>query len=170
MPLTQGYEALISRRDSRLLADKWYVARCGGGKMYARRDGQGMHRIIMAAELRPGAVVDHINGNTLDNRRENLRVVSHATNNRNRAAYTNPSGYRGVNCHTGKFAARIAKVYLGFFETAIEAAFAVNQHLDKIDGDIGYRNKIDFNALLEILRSRRAAIEEQIAVVERARR
>ena len=44
-----------------------------------------LHRFIMDAKT--GDVVDHINRNTLDNRRCNLRIVDHSINNKNRAGY-----------------------------------------------------------------------------------
>lgn len=44
-----------------------------------------LHRFIMGLfEIGSGGIVDHINGNTLDNRRENLRIVSHKENMNNR--------------------------------------------------------------------------------------
>lgn len=57
-----------------------------------------MHRLILGAP--PGVEVDHINGNGLDNRRANLRIVTHAQNQQNRHALTkNTSGCRGVTFH-----------------------------------------------------------------------
>lgn len=56
-----------------------------------------MHRSIMDAPS--GMDVDHINGNTLDNRRSNLRVVTHKQNLRHRAHGANRNnavGVRGV--------------------------------------------------------------------------
>ena len=56
-----------------------------------------MHRFILESELKPEDVVDHINGDGLDNRRSNLRIVDKAVNARNRKIFsTNTSGYTGV--------------------------------------------------------------------------
>jgi len=83
-----------------------------------------MHRVIaerMGLDLR-GKIVDHINGNSLDNRRSNLRLASKAVNSRNtRLPSTNTSGYKGVSFYrkTGKWRAYIKhndKTYwLGMF-------------------------------------------------------
>lgn len=101
IPLTQGYEALVSDEDyERVSALKWYAAEMKPGYVYAKRDfggGRqvGMHRFILGTPK--GMVADHINGNTLDNRRENLRSVTHAENVRH---ITKPSraisGHRNV--------------------------------------------------------------------------
>ena len=56
-----------------------------------------MHRIVLGIE--DGDVhVDHVNGNTLDNRKENLRIcnINQNSKNRTRKQKTNTSGYRGV--------------------------------------------------------------------------
>lgn len=55
-----------------------------------------MHRLVMNAQ--PGEEVDHINRNGLDNRRENLRLISHSKNLVNAAMFShNTSGYKGVH-------------------------------------------------------------------------
>lgn len=53
-----------------------------------------MHRILL--DPPPGMVVDHINGNTLDNRRCNLRVCEHRENVKNRRKTRGVSRYKGV--------------------------------------------------------------------------
>lgn len=86
-----------------------------------------LHRLII-----PDAeVIDHINGNGLDNRRVNLRACTHAENSRNRRRqHNNRSGYTGVYFHKGNngWIAQIKvnnqMVYLGTFATAEEASAA----------------------------------------------
>jgi hypothetical protein len=84
--------ALVDDADAALATGfRWLVHRSGvSGLVYARRrfkdNGRwqtvAMHREIMGDP--PGLDVDHINGNGLDNRRANLRVVSRAENLWNR--------------------------------------------------------------------------------------
>lgn len=80
-----------------------------------------LHRLVMDAK--PGDVVDHINGNRLDNRKCNLRFVSIKENNCNRHAIptNNKSGYRGVSFHRGKWRATFASKHLGYFDSPEEA-------------------------------------------------
>lgn len=84
----------------------------------------------------PGLFIDHINGNTLDNRKENLRALDGAGNQQNRkgAAINNISGIRGVTwredrkkwraivCVNGK------NVYLGHFTDKYEAELVVSSY------------------------------------------
>ena len=83
-----------------------------------------LHRII----LNPPKFfqVDHINRNTLDNRKSNLRIVTQQGNLRNQKRGNNKTGYTGVAVGwKGKFTAQIKvdykKIHLGTFNTIIDA-------------------------------------------------
>ena len=70
----------------------------------------------------PDKKIDHINGNTSDNRINNLRLANDVENARNRKiALTNSSGFKGVSKHLNMWRARYTvnnKTYnLGLFET-----------------------------------------------------
>ena len=87
-----------------------------------------MHRLLMG---NPQQQVDHINGNPLDNRRENLRLATCAQNNQNRDPRGHgSSGYRGVSFQKdiGRWRAQHTlhrkKHHIGTFGTAEEAAVA----------------------------------------------
>jgi hypothetical protein len=129
--MTRGFVALVDEIDADLAAHNWFSSSCGNAVYAARmtvRDGRRgslhMHRVIaerMGLDLR-GKIVDHINGNSLDNGRSNLRLASKAVNSRNtRLPSTNTSGYKGVSFYrkTGKWRAYIKhndKTYwLGMF-------------------------------------------------------
>ena len=106
-----------------------------------------LHREVMG--LVKGEEVDHINRNTLDNRKENLRRCTHAQNMMNRRVYkNNKSGYKGVSWHEKKkkFGAAIKankkKYFLGYFDTAKDAAIAYNEGSKRLHGDFGSPNKI----------------------------
>jgi len=94
-----------------------------------------MHRQITNAPK--GMEVDHINRNKLDNRRENLRIVTRKTNSYNLpVCKRNTSGVRGVSWHKtrGKWRAHIYKdykqIHLGVF-TTFEDAIAARQRAEK---------------------------------------
>lgn len=86
-----------------------------------------LHRYLF--DFPTGKMIDHINHNTLDNRRENLRVVTNSENSQNRDPKTikSKSGIRGVTYdkQTGKWRVRFTKdgktVHLGRFSSIKEA-------------------------------------------------
>lgn len=92
-----------------------------------KRTSFPMHHLVI--QKKDGFMVDHINGNKLDNRRENLRLVSHTQNMQNQKILgrKSKSGIRGVTwcSQFKKYRARIQvnkkRISLGLFETAKEA-------------------------------------------------
>jgi hypothetical protein len=97
-----------------------------------------MHRLLMAAPS--GLCVDHIDGNTLDNRRANLRLATHSENLRNmKRKKNNRSGYRGVHRVRNRWCAQITcnrKVRtLGTFATAEEAHEAYVKAATELHGE-----------------------------------
>lgn len=95
-----------------------------GPKKHTKRN---LHRYLLGDPV--GMVVDHINGNTLDNRKCNLRSITNAENMQNLTGphSDNSTGYRGVTRDkSGKRFQAFAQVnkeqhYLGLFSTAEEA-------------------------------------------------
>jgi len=88
-----------------------------------KRTSRQMSRDIMKAEDRK-IVVDHINHNVLDNRKDNLRLCSHRQNMYNRN--DDIKGY-SWDYHSGKWNAYIKKdrlIHLGSFDTEYEAIVA----------------------------------------------
>lgn len=92
-------EVMISPEDhSELSIHKWFYHSQGYACRTTTKDGVRqtilMHRQIMEFPL----LVDHINGNKLDNRRDNLRSTSRATNALNsKMRSDNTTGYRGIS-------------------------------------------------------------------------
>lgn len=89
------------------------------------------HRIIwtMLTGEQPNGVIDHINGDPSDNRRRNLRCVSHAVNLRNqKMRSTNTSGAMGVRRENNRWSARITangvERHLGTFDEKSDAIAA----------------------------------------------
>jgi hypothetical protein len=104
-----------------------------------------MHRLITNADKTKE--VDHINGNSLDNRRSNLRTCSHAENNQNKGKQSNnTSGYKGVmwDKGTGRWRAKIAKdgkdIHVGRFDDLVEAAKAYDMAALEVHGEFASLN------------------------------
>ena len=109
-----------------------------------------MHREIMGAHA--GQMVDHVNGDTLDNRRCNLRFCSHAGNLQNvgktahRKGRLTTSQYKGVywrsdrNCWTAKIMANRKTQSLGTYATEQEAARAYDEAARVLHGEFARLN------------------------------
>ena len=146
--LSKGFVSIVDDGDFEILSrSRWHAARNKCGTYYARGwDGLKkvlMHRVIMGAI--EGEIVDHKNGNTLDNRRENLRIVPIAINILNSKTYSsNKSGWRGVHWdkEKKKWTASLnfrlegepKKIFLGRFLTPEEAHAAYQREVFRRDG------------------------------------
>ena len=156
--LTQGKVALVDDSDyDSLNRHKWYASKTGYC-YYAERDSRmsnskrrhiEMHRVILNAP--DGVVVDHINGDGLDNRRSNLRLCTYAENQRHqRLSHRNTTGYKGVTFKKQ----RISKPYhaniglnnklihIGCYRTAEEAARAYDLAALKCHGEFAMTNRM----------------------------
>lgn len=151
--LSRGEYALVDLQDYELLSTvKWSCLVPNGTHKYAvRMDGSKyvyMHRVIMEAE--PGTLVDHINGNTLDNRRENLRFATKSQNSINSSKNRGVSLYKGgwFRARKKPWVAEIhkdgVKYHLGFYETETDAALAYNKKVVELFGDFAVENKIEW--------------------------
>ncbi len=105
-----------------------------------RRRVEQMHRVIM--QPRKNETVDHINGNGLDNRRENLRICSTRQNAWNaRLSKANTSGVKGVcwAAREGKWLARVYDnrkvVWGGYFSCLAEAKAAIMAARERLHGE-----------------------------------
>lgn len=87
--LTQGKYALVDDEDYEWLSQwKWYFKKTGisGYAVRGVFNGKNMSKIFMHREIAKtptGLLTDHINRKKLDNRRKNLRVVTHSENSKN---------------------------------------------------------------------------------------
>lgn len=104
-----------------------------------------LHRFVMKASS--GTIVDHANGNHLDNRRTNLRLASKAQNTVNTGKLkTNRSGFKGVSKKGTRFRAFVHKdgktIFIGSFGSAKAAACAYNREAKKLFGKFAKLNEL----------------------------
>lgn len=145
--LSQNKYALVDDGDYDYLNEwKWSFSDMAyGGKAYRKEGTKGiyMHRQIMEAPTT--LEVDHINHNTLDNRRANLRLATRSQNAANRRVQiNNVTGVKGVyydkrRDHWIAYAKKDGKrYYAGSFSTILDAARAYNKLAFELHGEYGY--------------------------------
>jgi hypothetical protein len=164
IPLTQARFAIVDPADYQHLAKfKWRLCKTKGKNvLYAERsirlpDGKYsrilMHRQIIKdkltairSTLSANLVIDHINGNGLDNRRANLRLATVAQNAWNSKRRSPRSGYKGVWLDKDKRLWRAAivcnrkRIHLGYFKTKTAAAQAYDAAAKKFHGQFANLN------------------------------
>ncbi len=149
--LTKGKYATVDAADYEWLAKhKWYAGKGErGGTFYAWRSDHGrailMHREIMKPP--PGKVVDHFDGNGLNDRRCNMRnctQLQNSQNTRRRAKAGQKSKFRGVFPRGSKWQAALQYdgkyYYLGLFDTEVEAAMARDRKAIEMAGEYAQLN------------------------------
>lgn len=143
IPLTRGLVAKVDDIDFEILSQYKWQAIPQDDKFRAKRAIRiknkvihiFMHRMILNV-VDHKISVDHINGDPLDNRRENLRICTNQQNQRNSGiSKRNKSGYKGVRYANYKRGAKKWRAvividkkntHLGYFMTKEEAAKAYN--------------------------------------------
>jgi hypothetical protein len=145
--LTRGKFALVDAEDYEELNRYKWNAMPVGGNWYARRSvGRGgvvlMHRQIMNAP--DDMLVDHINGNGLDDRRVNLRLCTAQQNCSNSRPRGGASPYLGVSRQGDKWKAQLmhdGEIFrLGLFEDEVAAAKARDAKALELQGEFAYLN------------------------------
>ena len=161
-------EVLIDDEDLESVQEHtWHVIKAPNGKFYVnthvkhpdggiyesgRNKGRlkgtllQLHRLI--AKAPKGKVVDHINGNPLDNRRENLRIATHKQNSMNRMKTRTHKGkptsskYQGVSYITSRnrWQARCSRHQVGYFKEESEAARAYDEKAKELFGEYANLN------------------------------
>ena len=150
--LTKGCVALVDEVDYEMIV--------GIGLRWCTSDGYAfnsilgrMHRFLLNAP--DGVMVDHVNGNKLDNRRENLRLCTNSQNQANRKISRGKSSFKGVTWQrrsngSGFWKAQIIVrgevIYLGAHVTDLEAAKAYNDAAIEHFGEFAALNDLSLPA------------------------
>lgn len=146
--LTKGKIAIVDDEDFEWLNKRKWHTQEQGNTFYARRsfveNGQGktirMHREIMKAE--EGDIVDHIDGNGLNNKKSNLRLVTKNQNSMNCRSHKNSSSrFKGVHWHKNqkRWHAKIQKdgkkFFIGSFDDEVQAAKSYDKKAKELFGE-----------------------------------
>lgn len=156
--LTRNLFAIVDDDDYEYLSKyKWYALK-NQYSYYAARKGKSVNYSIpktifmshVVMKVPKDYVIRHINENTLDCRKQNLRINTHHQSLLGRKLNKNNStGYKGVTLEKGKFRSRIVyngrPIQLGYFEEAIDAAIAYNEKARELFGRFAKLNKISFS-------------------------
>ena len=159
IPLTKGKEAIVDDEDFEWLSQwKWCtkVSWRGNTEIFYAVRGKGprkamkifkIHRVIMNAK--PGQIIDHINGDGLDNRRCNLRFVTASQNSWNtRPGGRGSSRFKGVSWSKPKKKWRAyinlnnRQQHINHCELELQAAFAYNIRAILLFGEYACLNNV----------------------------
>lgn len=152
--LTRGKVAIIDAADVPKVAQVYWSAYCTHHLWYAnnRRLG-GMHRIVLGLDKGDPRIVDHINGNGLDNRKPNLRLCDTRRNMQNslkrrvtdsgrvaKSAFKGVTRTKGRSVWRAKISPNGKRIDLGQYPTEVEAARAYDAAARKYFGEFARLN------------------------------
>ncbi len=154
VPLTRGLFCEIDESDYHLICNhKWHAIKDHSikyaDKYYAANRQLGsMHRHILGiTDVR--IMIDHRDGDGLNNRRSNLRECTHKQNMQNRKQRFGSSKYKGVSWSKpnkkwkSKYQLDRQEVFLGYFDSEVDAAIAYNAAVSIAFGEFALMNIIE---------------------------
>lgn len=127
------------------------------GKDYAVSEGIKLHRYVLelyGVDVPSGCVVDHIDGNPLNNTFDNLRICTSAENTRNRSALRNKA-YKGCTLTQSKKWSVIIMVNgksynLGVYESEHIAAQVYNEGAKRLHKEFAFLNEVPKEYLVDV--------------------
>lgn len=160
IPLTKGKWALVDKEDfDRFSCFNWIAQGTGkkvGGFYAARKSNRKLlllHKEILQAP--DGLIVDHENGDTLDCRRDNLRIATFSQNGGNARKHSThmSSQFKGVSrvsprvnsknpwiAYIGASRGVVKREYLGYFKNEVDAARAYDEAAKEKFGPFAHLN------------------------------
>jgi len=134
-----------------LIKYKWYLDITGYARINiwisGKRTQKLIHQLIINSQK--GEEIDHIDRNTLNNQKENLRVVNKAQNQMNsKSRNGSVSKFKGVGWHkrdkkwTAKICLNYKTRWLGYFNNEIDAAKAYNKAAKELFGEYANLNDV----------------------------
>ena len=153
IPLTQGQFAIVDDDDFDFINQwKWFAYYDKDTDSYYAVRSIGPKRILMHREIMKtpkGLLVDHINHNTLDNRKKELRNVTSQQSAMNRKGhFSNPLGHKGVTKNGNSFRASVYKdgkyLFNKTFRNLEDAINAYEKASQTIQGEFRFRMEDNF--------------------------
>lgn len=177
--LAGGRFALVDEADLELVSPyKWCVSKVNKPHdreySYAITTMAGktvrMHRFLMGLTFGDGLLVDHRDGNTLNNTRANLRICTRSQNCMNSVQPAgSASRYKGVSKFRDSYVAstveRKKKNHLGIFKSEVLAAVIYNNYIRTTRGEFARPNLIRYEDEINKLLEQKAEIERQIELL-----